>query len=130
MPAGGGSRCCTFRRPSGNQLVFPLYDPMLRCHTNMRMAMFLVPLFRGVQPHTMLTRVIIRLKPSDSLHRCCTYPPGPHFCSQHLSSISIPLLDTSDNFVRFKQSFHFTLFQKGLRCRVLNSAPGAIALKQ
>ena len=38
VSAGGGSGCCAFRRPAGNQLVFPLYGPMLRCHTNGGMA--------------------------------------------------------------------------------------------
>ena len=38
VPAGGGSGCCAFKRPAGNQLVFPLYGPMLRCHTDGGMA--------------------------------------------------------------------------------------------
>ena len=33
VPTGGGSRCCAFERPASNQLVFPLYSPMLRCRT-------------------------------------------------------------------------------------------------
>ena len=38
VPAGGGSRGCTFSRPASNQLVFPLYGPILKCRTNGGMA--------------------------------------------------------------------------------------------
>ena len=54
----------------------PVCNSMLRYHTNVIMAK--VPGaadFRGRVPCTTLTRVIVRLKPSDSLRCCRTYPP-------------------------------------------------------
>ena len=78
VQAGGGSGCCPFRRPAGNQQVFPLYGPMLRYRINMRKN-GKVPdasLGRGRDPCTMLARVIVRLKPSDSFRRCRAYPPS------------------------------------------------------
>ena len=75
-PAGGGSRCRAFRGSASNQLGFPLYSSTLRCRTNIIMAKVPGAVdLRGRDPCTMLAHVIIRLKPSDSLPRCCACPP-------------------------------------------------------
>ena len=92
-PAGGGSGCRAFRGSAGNQLGFPLYSPTLRCRTNIIMAK--VPgasIWGGVRPGTTLTRVIVRLKPSDSLRRCRATHRGLTIY-HHWLSIPIPLLN-------------------------------------
>ena len=58
--------CAVFR---GSGQWFTLYSSILRCHTNRRTKVPGAGVIGGRVPCTTLTRVIVRLKPSDSLRR-------------------------------------------------------------